>query len=85
VLWHLFQALNELENPGNAFECCGLPDQGGFPELVSDVEDLHACVKRNQAFVPNYGERYRNWEKIAFGAVESAINRVVSKRIMKKQ
>ena len=36
-------------------------------------------------FVPNYGERYRNGEKIASGFVESAINQVVSKRMVKKQ
>jgi hypothetical protein len=34
---------------------------------------------------PNYGERYRNGEKIASGFVESAINQVVSKRMVKKQ
>jgi hypothetical protein len=35
--------------------------------------------------VPNYGERYRNGERIASGFVESAINQVVSKRMVKKQ
>jgi hypothetical protein len=42
-------------------------------------------LTRNQAFVPNYGERYRNGEKIASGFVESAINQAVSKRMVKKQ
>jgi hypothetical protein len=46
---------------------------------------LHTYVERNQAFIPNYGERYRNGEKIASGFVESAINQVVSKRMVKKQ
>ena len=31
------------------------------------------------------GERYRNGERIASGFVESAINQVVSKRMVKKQ
>ena len=35
--------------------------------------------------MPNYGERYRNGERIASGFVESAINQVVSKRMVKKQ
>jgi hypothetical protein len=52
---------------------------------LKGVEDLHTYVERNQAFVPNYGERYRNGEKIASGFVESAINQVVSKRMVKKQ
>ena len=51
---------------------------------MKGVEDLHTYVERNQ-FVPNYGERYRNGEKIASGFVESAINQVVSKRMVKKQ
>jgi hypothetical protein len=29
-------------------------------KLLKGVEDLHTYVERNQAFVPNYGERYRN-------------------------
>jgi hypothetical protein len=54
-------------------------------KLLKGVEDLHTYVERNQAFIPNYGERYRNGEKIASGFVESAINQVVSKRMVKKQ
>ena len=52
---------------------------------LKSVEDLHTYVERNREFVPNYGERYRNGEKIASGFVESAINQVVSKRMVKKQ
>jgi hypothetical protein len=46
---------------------------------------FHTYVERNQEFVPNYGESYRNGEKIASGFVESTINQVVSKRMVKKQ
>ena len=35
--------------------------------------------------MPNYGERYRNGERIASGFVESAVNQVVSKRMVKLQ
>ena len=34
---------------------------------------------------PNYGERYRNGERIASGFVESTVNQVVSKRMSKRQ
>ena len=54
-------------------------------KVSKGVEDLHTYVERNREFVPNYGERYRNGEKIASGFVESAINQVVSKRMVKKQ
>ena len=36
-------------------------------------------------FIPNYGERYRNGERISTGFVESTVNYVVSKRMVKKQ
>jgi len=48
-------------------------------KLLKGVKELHAYVERNQQFVPNYGERYRNGERIASGFVESAVNQVVSK------
>ena len=54
-------------------------------KLLKGVEELQTYVERNQEFVPNYGERYRNGERIASGFVESAINQVVSKRMVKKQ
>ena len=49
------------------------------------MEELHTYVERNQQFVPNYGERYHNGERIASGFVESAVNQVVSKRMVKHQ
>ncbi len=49
------------------------------------MEDLHTYVERNQAFIPNYDERYRNGERSASGFVESAVNQVVSKRMVKRQ
>ena len=36
-------------------------------------------------YIVNYGERYRNGERISTGFVESTINQVVSKRMVKKQ
>jgi hypothetical protein len=42
-------------------------------------------IERNDGFIPNYGERYRNGERISTGFVESAINQVVSRRMAKKQ
>jgi hypothetical protein len=28
-------------------------------KLLKQIEELHTYVERNQAFIPNYGERYR--------------------------
>ena len=39
----------------------------------------------NAEFIPDYGDRYRNEETITTAFVESAVNQVVSKRMVKKQ
>jgi hypothetical protein len=46
---------------------------------------FRATPSRNRAFLPNYGERYRNGERISTGFVESTVHQVVSKRMVKKQ
>jgi hypothetical protein len=46
---------------------------------------LDCTFLRGYAKKPKYGERYRNGEKIASGFVESAVNQVVSKRMVKTQ
>ena len=35
--------------------------------------------------MPNYGNRYRAGQRISTGFVESAVNEIVSKRMVKKQ
>jgi len=42
-------------------------------------------ITNNANFIPNYGERYRHGERISTGFVESTVNQVVSKRMVKKQ
>jgi hypothetical protein len=54
-------------------------------KLLKAVEEFSTYIERNGGFIPNYGERYRNGERISTGIVESAINQVVSKRMAKKQ
>jgi hypothetical protein len=87
-LWHgnVFQALNRLQDlemdvEAAAFDSKNAPVQ----RLLKGIEELHTYVERNQKFIPNYGERYRNGERIASGFVESAVNQVVSKRMSKRQ
>jgi hypothetical protein len=87
-LWHgnTFQALNKLPDLEMDLESAVFESQDeNAQKLLKGVEDLHTYIERNQAFIPNYGERYRNGERIASGFVESAINQVVSKRMVKRQ
>ncbi len=42
-------------------------------------------IGANAEWIPNYGERYRSGEAISNAFVESAVNQVVSKRMVKSQ
>lgn len=87
-LWHgnTFQALNKLQDLEIDLDVAVFESKDeNAHKLFKGVEQLHTYVERNQAFIPNYGERYRNGEKIASGFVESAVNQVVSKRMVKRQ
>ena len=46
---------------------------------------MDTYVTNNQHLIPNYGEKYRYGEAISTGFVESTINEVVAKRMVKKQ
>jgi hypothetical protein len=49
------------------------------------VREFRIYIDANQAFIPNYGDRYRHDEVISTSFVESTVNYVVSKRFVKKQ
>jgi hypothetical protein len=53
---------------------------GTARKLLRAVEEFHTYIKRNHAFIPNYGERYQYGERISTGFVESTANQVISKR-----
>jgi hypothetical protein len=54
-------------------------------KLLKAVEEFHTYIKNNANFIPNYGERYRHGERSSTGFVESTVNQVISKRMVKKQ
>jgi hypothetical protein len=87
-LWHGngFQALQhlqfvEMDLEGAAFE----NQEETTRKLLKAVAEFGTYIQRNRGFIPNYGERYRNGERISTGFVESAVNQVISKRFVKKQ
>lgn len=49
------------------------------------VRELEIYIINNVTSIVNYGERYRNGERISTSFTESAINQVVSKRMVKRQ
>ena len=54
-------------------------------KLYKALAEFEHYIDANAAWIPNYGERYRRGEAISNAFVESAVNQVVSKRMVKKQ
>ena len=54
-------------------------------KLRKALEEFRNYVENNRKMIANYGERWRAGERISTGFVESAVNQVVSKRMVKKQ
>ncbi len=54
-------------------------------KLSKAVAEFAGYIRANATWIPNYGERWRTGEAISSAFVESAVNQVVSKRMVKKQ
>lgn len=87
-LWHgnVFRALHLLTTILFDLEmAAGEHEEGKSGKLLQVVQECYTFIDRNRVFIPNYGERYRNGERISTGFVESTVNYAVSKRMVKKQ
>jgi len=84
-LWHgnVCRALQESEHLEFILDAESAPP--AQLKLQKKATEFHTYITNNQNFIPNYGERYRNGERIATGFVESTVNQVISKRMVKKQ
>lgn len=85
-LWHgnTEKALDKLE------ECYLACDDENIRytnrrKMLKHLEELTTYVENNRHIIPNYGERWRYGETIASSFVESTVNEVVTKRMVKKQ
>jgi len=95
-LWHgnTARALDGLEDLDNDLENWGCDDEGekhpqpdseAAARMLKYVRELATYITNNASSIVNYGERYRNGERISTAFTESTINQVVSKRMVKKQ
>ena len=84
-LWHgnVFRALQLVEDL--EFDLDGLRESPEQHKLVKAVHEFASYITANRGFIPNYGERYRYGEAISTAFVESTVNQVISKRMVKKQ
>ncbi len=84
-LWHgnVFRALEKIEFLQMDIE--DLDETETQSKLLKALYEFEHYIDANKTFIPNYGDRYRNGERIATGFVESTVNQVISKRFVKKQ
>ncbi len=54
-------------------------------KLAKAVSEFDSYLRANAERIPNYGERRRAGEAISTAFTESAVNQVISKRMVKKQ
>ncbi len=54
-------------------------------KLTASLSEFEIYIRNNREFIPNFGERFRQGERISTAFVESTINQVVSRRFVKKQ
>ena len=60
-------------------------DVEGVAALRQHLHNLIAYLEANQFGLVNYGARYRRGDPISTAFVESAINEIISRRMIKKQ
>jgi hypothetical protein len=84
-LWHgnVFRALQVVEDLELDLDVEHVtPEQR---KLLKAVTEFGGYIRANASCIPNYGEKYRNGETISSAFVESTVNQVVSKRMVKTQ
>ena len=84
-LWHgnVFLAQQTIRYLQLDADCAdGSPEQRKLSKAVAEFDGY---IRANGAWIPNYGERWRSGEAISSAFVESAVNQVVSRRMVKKQ
>jgi hypothetical protein len=85
-LWHgnVFRALQVIEALKMDLDDSDhlSPEQR---KVLTAVTEFGGYLRANAASIPNYGERYRAGETISSAFVESTVNQVVRKRMVKKQ
>jgi hypothetical protein len=83
-LWHgnVFGALQTVEDIGVDLET--LYPASELCKLLTAVREFDSYLHANAERIPNYGERRRAGEAISTAFTESAVNQVISKRMVKE-
>jgi hypothetical protein len=76
---HYLQAVRDWLTPTRQREAPGLA------RLSTWLRDLLQYLNANRDSLPNYGKRYRSDQPISTAWVESTVNEIIAKRMVKKQ
>jgi len=84
-LWHgnVFHASHTID--GIIMDLETLHPDDPPPKLLVAAREFQTYLRINAEEIPNYGERYRAGETISSSLAESAVNQVISTRMVKKQ
>lgn len=85
-LWHgnVFRALQVADRLEFDLEAIAEYSESA-KKLLKALDEFGQYIRANRGFIPNFGDRYRHGEAISTAFVESTINQVVSKRMVKRQ
>jgi hypothetical protein len=84
ILRNVFRALQVLDDLVMDLDDIE-PITEGLKKLQEAVHEFRGYIAVNKPFIPNYGDRYRHGETISTAFVESTVNQVVSRRMVKQQ
>ncbi|KIE04655.1 hypothetical protein NF27_GY00020 [Candidatus Jidaibacter acanthamoeba] len=86
-LWsgNVFKALKKLDFLRFDLETFYEKKKSKEYKLWKMIEEFYGYIEANEAYIPDYGARYAYGESISTAFVESTVNEVISKRMVKKQ
>jgi len=84
--WVTFGCKSTLERLDDCYCLCEDPElrYQKRRKLVRHLSEMMTYIDNNSHLIPNYGEKYRYGETITTAFVESIVNEVVAKRVVKK-
>ena len=84
-LWHgnVFRALAAIESI--SFQLDPEAINNNEAKLMNALEEFDTYIRNNSELIPNYSDRYNYGEVISTAFVESTVNELVAKRMVKKQ
>jgi hypothetical protein len=83
--FHALQKISWLYENVSWIEPEETPNPDRYARFTKSLSELHTYIENNRPFIPNYGERHRYGEAISTAFVESTVNEVISRRMVKKQ